>query len=117
MNNFNYNNNNKNNIKLIDGNNLKPEELLKRLILLEVDSDFIQEMDFGDLINKYNTIISSGDNLRLLKIKKILDEDAEREDFECLLLKKRERENEDFSYSQNQSQRYENSPSHLGRKG
>lgn len=98
-------------MNLIDGAFLKPEDLLTRLILLDLDPKAIEETDYSDLIVNYNQIISSRDNLRLSKIKNLLDQDAERDDFENLLLRKRSRDSEEFSCNPI----FENSPNQIGK--
>jgi hypothetical protein len=109
------------NLNFVDGAHLKPQELIRRLNLLDCEKDIIMEMDFENLINTYNTIISSNDNLRLSKIKYLLDEDSQRqENIEETFIKKRERDNEYFSYNKNQrdlnNNSYSISPGQSGNK-
>ena len=98
----------------IDGAHLKPEELLRRLILLDFDHDLLEEMDFASLIDTYNNIVSTSDNLRLSKIRNLLEQESQRRnpdfDFDFnqgSLLKKRQREidEEYFPYNYNENPR------------
>ena len=82
----------------IDGNFLSKEDLFKRLIYMDYDINLLKILDHPDLVIAYNNIISSNDYLKLSKIKKILEEDSQREDFDSLLLRKRDREMENNNF-------------------